>query len=153
VRVERLIVAALVLAPAVALSSANAAQGGRPVFQGEIQVGLSGERTCTLHSGQSHMPPGSVTFVVGNASPRGYAVVLAHRVGEQATRALGPGGGLRPGVFVDGLPAALPPGATAAFTPTLDTGRYDLWCTDHGRVRSLRGHAPFTVGAPRPPAS
>ena len=67
-RIERLLAGVLAVAgTGVALSPAIAAQH-RPVFQGEVQVGLSGEKTCTLSVEQTRMSPGAVTFVVGNAS-------------------------------------------------------------------------------------
>ena len=150
-RIERLLMGVLAVAgTGVALTPAIGAQH-RPVFQGEVQVWLTGDKTCTLSVDQTRMAPGGVSFVVGNASHRGYGVVLARRAGLDAARELGPGTTVRPGMYVDGLPAALPSGATAAFTPTLQRGNYDLWCTDRGLVRSSLGHASFTVGAqPQP---
>ena len=126
-RIEGLLAGVLAVAgTGVALSPAIAAHP-RPVFPGEVQVGLSGQKTVHAERGAARMSPGAVSFVVGNASPRGYEVVLAHRAGLSTARELGPSGTLRPGVSVEGLPAAVPPGATAAFTPTLPPGRYDLW--------------------------
>jgi len=72
-------------------------------------------------------------------------VTLSRRTGSGAS-AVQPNRRLRHGLVVDGLPAAVPSGATAVFTPTLARGAFDLGCTDRGRVRSALGHSPFFVG-------